>query len=84
MKSSSALNKDEHYDNLLHCIDWQFGEREEDLSTYNWIKEHIMDGQDFSYSGINLGEFLTEHTKQLMKEIDGVSRKTLPSEEEDD
>jgi len=43
-----------------------------------------MDGKDFSYSGINLREFLPEHTKQLMKEIDGQSRNTLPSEEEED
>ena len=82
MKSSSALNKDEHYDNLLHYIDQHFGEHEEDLSTYNWIKERIMDGKDFSYSGINLREFLPEHTKQLMKEIDGQSRNTLPCYEE--
>lgn len=40
-KLSKDLKKRELFDSLLHCIDQHFSEHEEDLSTYNWIKEHI-------------------------------------------
>ena len=39
-----------------------------------------MGGRDFSCSGINLREYPTEHTKALLREVDGISRGKLPCE----
>lgn len=80
IRSSKVSRKIDLYDNLFRSIEEYLGETQEDLSLYNWIKEHVMDGKDFSCSGINLREYLTEHTKALLREVDGISRGKLPCE----
>jgi len=86
MQSSISLIKEELYANLFSSIDQRFGENGEggkEVETYDWIKEKIFDGKDFTYRG-NLYEIMVAHTRQILRKIDGKSRNKLPSEEEEE
>ena len=55
---------------------------DENLSLYGWVKEHIMDGRDFTWQG-NLYDLLLEAHRRLLKGVGGKNRDVLPGEEED-
>ena len=79
IQSSKDSKRDELFDTLLHSLDQHFGLNKETLSIYEWLKAHVMGGRDFDFRGITK-EQLVEHTKRIVKEIDGRSRNKLPCE----
>ena len=82
--STRGLKLGDILDSLLSSMANGLEEHGEEVQLYNWIKEKILDGRDFTYPIGKLHEIMVAKTKQLLQEIGGRSRDRLPSQEEDD
>ena len=85
-KSFKGSRKAELYGSLFRSLNECFGGDNQELSLYQWLKDHVTDGRDFLWSGMNLADFMRSHTKEIMRRVDGISRGKLPWElaDEDD